>query len=85
METDAFVVLNGDLQIDSDIIGEINEIKENEEIRELINTLPSDDFVIHYSSKDLSIAEESGGSIRAKIKGDGSLDSKIKVLESLGA
>lgn len=84
-ETDSFLIFNSDLEIDEEVTKNLKEITKNEEIRKLINELPEDDFVIHYSIKDISIAEEKGENpIVTKIKGKGSIDSRIPALESLG-
>lgn len=83
-ETDIYLALNGDFEIKEDVKNAIAQAKTNKEIREIIEQTSLSDFIIHISSKDLSIAESSGGSISAKIKGEGALDSKIVAFEQLG-
>lgn len=84
-ETDVYMALTGDFQINEDVRNAITAAKTNKDIRDIINNSAYDDFVIHFSSKDLSIAESGGGAVNAKLKGEGSLDAKIRTLEELGA
>lgn len=87
-ETDAYLVLDLNLQPDTSINQQIKTLTTDKDIRQLINSTPQDDFVIHYSSKDSSIGldgHNSAGTKIGKIKGEGSLDSKIPTLQEISS
>lgn len=86
-ETDAYLVLDFGLNPDKQANDIIKQLQTDTTIKNFINQMPEDNFIIHYSSKDASISLSSKGTGSAKIgkiKGKGSLDSKIPVLQSLG-
>ena len=87
-ETDAYLVLGVDLLPSVEANEFIKQLQTDTDIANFVNTIPEDSFVIHYSSKDASIVLDSSDAASAKIgkiKGMGSLDSKIDVLKSLSS
>ena len=86
-ETDAYLVLDFGLTANKQANEMIKQLQTDTAIKNFINQIPENDFIIHYSSKDASISLASKGTGSAKIgkiKGKGSLDSKIPVLQNLG-
>lgn len=84
-ETDAYVSLSMNFGINEEITQAIAQAQTDEQIRDYFNSSAEEGWVIHYSSKDLSIRESSkSGAITAKLKGEGSFASKIPILEQMG-
>ena len=86
-ETDVYAILNFDLETNKNLTDKIKNMAQDSDIQLLIKSSDvANNFIIHYSSKDLSVSENSGSksSIVAKIKGEGSIDSKIPALEQMG-
>ena len=84
-ETDVYAALSFELNPNEAIINKIKNLERDVDIQALLeSTEAENNFIIHYSSKDLTISEGSKSSVRAKIKGQSSLDSKIDALEQMG-
>ena len=87
-ETDAYLILGVDLLPNQNANNCIKQLQTDKSISDFINTIPENNFVIHYSSKDASIGLSSLNTASAKIgkiKGMGSLDSKIPILRELSS
>ena len=82
-ETDVLAVVNAKLKSNDKILDIISNLKTEEQVRKILDTVPEDNFILHYSSKDFSIAQEAGSNIQIKIKGSGSIDSRIPILREL--
>ena len=87
-ETDAYLILDFNLEPDKYANDTIKRLQNDTTIRNFLDSNPQDNFIIHYSSKDSSIAlsTSNGNATRiGKIKGSGSLDSRIPTLQELGS
>ncbi len=87
-ETDAYLILNLKLQPNKEANETLKKLENDKKIRDFINAKIEDNFIIHYSSKDSSIAlsTSNGNATKiGKIKGSGSLDSRIPTLQELGS
>lgn len=84
-ETDVYSVLTFDLGNNSEAVAKIAAMQQDKDIQELIsNSDYKNNFIIHYSSKDLTIAEANSSSVTAKIKGEGGFGSKVIALQEMG-
>lgn len=87
-ETDMYLALTVGLTADKDINKMIAEATNDADIRKILSDAPEDDFIIHYSSKDSSIVLDKSNKPSdkiGKIKGTGSLDSRIGALTDLAS
>ena len=87
-ETDAYLILDFDLEPNKQANNIIKSLQSDATIRNFLDSNPQDNFIIHYSSKDSSIALSSSNANATrigKIKGSGSLDSRIPILQELGS
>ena len=87
-ETDAYLILDLELEPNKQANDTIKKLQSDAVIRDFLDSDPQKNFIIHYSSKDSSIAlsTSNGNATRiGKIKGSGSLDSRIPTLQELGS